>query len=288
MAGTGPDRPAGRPKADAVGHPLGAEPGSRAERLVQVGQQLLAARGAEERIVRRWRGAARTTHRHRLPHRPAHWLPHHRHVAPLTSPSSCRRRCRSRVAHRPASDRHVPEALSQTPARSNVFQRTSRAQVAPVRLSRDGGRTFAAHTLPDGPAPADLVELYLARAVNEKLAPSPPGWGFPTITLYTHPDRAEAEKHPMVGLDGLTLCSRPPALPGSDARCVRPRGGQDPDPLRRPARAEAVRPGPLGAERLVRLGEVTRRRRVLDGVERRELVVLEDRSLALADGGGLR
>ena len=45
-------------------------------------------------------------------------------------------------------------------------------------------------------------------ADNEKLSPSPPGWGYPTIYVYTHPDRADEEKQPMVELDGLTLCQK--------------------------------------------------------------------------------
>ncbi len=62
------------------------------------------------------------------------------------------------------------------------------------------------------PGPGQVKALQAARwyvpAANEELAPSPPGWGYPTITLYTHPDRAGAEDHPLVELDGLTLCTR--------------------------------------------------------------------------------
>jgi len=59
------------------------------------------------------------------------------------------------------------------------------------------------------PGPGQVEALQRARwyvpAANEKLAPSPPGWGYPSITLYTHPDRAEAKVYPMVELDGRAL-----------------------------------------------------------------------------------
>ena len=62
------------------------------------------------------------------------------------------------------------------------------------------------------PGPCQVEALQAARwyvpAANEKLAPSPPGWGHPAVTLYTHPDRAGAEANPLVELDGLTLCTR--------------------------------------------------------------------------------
>lgn len=62
------------------------------------------------------------------------------------------------------------------------------------------------------PGPGQVKALQAARwyvpVANEQLAPSPPGWGDPTVNVYTHPDRAEAEHAPMIELDGLTLCKQ--------------------------------------------------------------------------------
>ena len=61
------------------------------------------------------------------------------------------------------------------------------------------------------PAAGQIAALRAARwyvpAANQKLRPTEPGWGDPTVQIYTHPDRAEACKHPMVELDGLALCA---------------------------------------------------------------------------------
>ena len=58
------------------------------------------------------------------------------------------------------------------------------------------------------PAPGQIAALRAARwyvpASNEKLRPKEPGYGDPTVLVYTHPDRAEARTGPMIELDGLT------------------------------------------------------------------------------------
>lgn len=62
------------------------------------------------------------------------------------------------------------------------------------------------------PAPGQIAALRAARwyvpASNEKLRPKEPGYGDPTVLVYTHPDRAEARTGPMIELDGLTLCTQ--------------------------------------------------------------------------------
>lgn len=59
------------------------------------------------------------------------------------------------------------------------------------------------------PAPGQVQALRAARwylpAANRQLNPSPPGWGDPTVAIYTHPDRAEPEHAPLIEVDGLTL-----------------------------------------------------------------------------------
>ena len=62
------------------------------------------------------------------------------------------------------------------------------------------------------PAPGQVKALQAARwyvpTANQQLRPTPPGWGPPTINVYTHPDRAEAKDAPLIELDGLTLCQK--------------------------------------------------------------------------------
>ena len=59
------------------------------------------------------------------------------------------------------------------------------------------------------PGPGQVAALQRARwympSDNQKLNPTPPGWGDPTVYVYTHPDRGEAKHAPMIELDGLTL-----------------------------------------------------------------------------------
>lgn len=76
------------------------------------------------------------------------------------------------------------------------------------------------------PGPGQVEALQRARwyvpAANQKLASSPPGWGHPTMTLYTHPDRAEAKQHPMVELDGRALYTQLGTRGDYVALCVNP------------------------------------------------------------------
>ena len=74
------------------------------------------------------------------------------------------------------------------------------------------------------PRPGQVKALQQARwyvpADNVGLAPSPPGYGDPTIYVYTHPDRGEQTA--MVELDGLTLCKQLAGRSDFVELCVNP------------------------------------------------------------------
>ena len=126
------------------------------------------------------------------------------------------------------------------------------AEGAPVRVSHDGGRTFTAVTLPEGPAAADLFELYLlpdARLLARVSGSMPgPGWSWQILARSSDPAgsngagssgwcNASAGPLPTTGgplqvagdrLWWLASPDQPASLALADLRCDAPNDGTPP------------------------------------------------------------